>query len=236
MRIPTLYFPSGLSVRRAKRMAKQLAQTEFIPLSKALDVIAHQEVRLPWHKAQSLLVDQSPSKKWMSRSDIKAILNAFPHLNYWGPDKKWHEFRSGQITRDEMEQDFHENRARLLQATDECNRACLYLEFMHSRKTINWTRSSYSLKHSVENVIRYVDSSINPYVANGCFICAAIFKGFEVEQHATEELKAFLNFSSRSPIIQLDRSFTIRPKSIKEREQVEAISKQVQSVFEQMVS
>ena len=45
------YFPSGLSISRAKKDAKKLKKAKAIPLNQALDEIAQSEMNLTWEQA-----------------------------------------------------------------------------------------------------------------------------------------------------------------------------------------
>ena len=49
------YFPSGLSISRAKKDAKKLKKAKTIPLNQALDEIAQSEMNLTWEQALKAL-------------------------------------------------------------------------------------------------------------------------------------------------------------------------------------
>ncbi|MBB1452490.1 hypothetical protein H5159_15705 [Pseudoalteromonas sp. SG43-1] len=49
------YFPSGLSISRAKKDAKKLKKAKAIPLNQALDEIAQSEMNLTWEQALKAL-------------------------------------------------------------------------------------------------------------------------------------------------------------------------------------
>lgn len=49
------YFPSGLSISRAKKDAKKLKKAKAIPLNQALDEIAQSEMNLTWEQALKVL-------------------------------------------------------------------------------------------------------------------------------------------------------------------------------------
>lgn len=68
-----------------------------------------------------------------------------------------------------------EDRAALLSATDEIERARGWLAAQTRRATFNRRRSSYGLKHVAE-------SATGGYISNGALIVAALMEGWKVER------------------------------------------------------
>ncbi|MCV6610651.1 MAG: hypothetical protein OIF55_07785 [Amphritea sp.] len=156
----------------------------------------------------------------MTVADIASVMERYPLLNRFGFDKNY-DYRS----RDERERMFQSGKSALLKAVDECNRACLFLHHVKPRKTIDWIRSSYGLKHNVENYIRAFQGTGNHYVANGSFICAALHMGFRTEAVGPASPNTSFNFSRRSNILQwrkLQNNGYFRTK--KEMERLEALT------------
>jgi hypothetical protein len=59
-------------------------------------------------------------------------------------------------------------------AVELCIQWILIVDGLERRKTVNEKRSSYSYKHDVER-------HFNEYVANGEFICAALYLGYKMK-------------------------------------------------------
>lgn len=78
-----LVFPSGLSVQRAKKRAKELVKSEQAKTqTDALDVISFKEVNKPWALAMAQLQQNSDSSNYLiTFSDIERIVEQEPLLN-----------------------------------------------------------------------------------------------------------------------------------------------------------
>ena len=81
-----LVFPSGLSVQRAKKRAKELVKSEQAKTqTDALDVISFKEVNKPWALAMAQLQQNSDSSNYLiTFSDIERIVEQEPLLDYNG--------------------------------------------------------------------------------------------------------------------------------------------------------
>ena len=90
-----LVFPSGLSVQRAKKRAKELVKSEQAKTqTHALDVISFKEVNKPWALAMAQLQKKSDSLNHLiTLADIERILEQEPLLDYngFGHSDSYHE-------------------------------------------------------------------------------------------------------------------------------------------------
>ncbi|HFF4817184.1 TPA: hypothetical protein ACGC51_003649, partial [Acinetobacter baumannii] len=78
-----LVFPSGLSVQRAKKRAKELVRTEQAKnQTEALNSISIKEVNKPWALAISQL--HQNSNYLITLADIKRVMEQEPLLDYSG--------------------------------------------------------------------------------------------------------------------------------------------------------
>lgn len=196
-----LKFPSGRSVGNCRKDAKRLSRQEQIPLNEAQDriAIANGGVR-SWARSVAALEGPSAARSGeiMTAGDIRTVMERWPTLNHFGFEVSARAEKPYHIA-------LAENRERLAAAVDECNRAAHFLRYVEKRKTINpKAGSSYGLKHQVEYFSRALsgDSTSNNYVANGSFICAALFLGFEVRATHLGGPNVHLNISSRSPVFE----------------------------------
>ncbi len=218
-----LYFPSSLSIDRAKKRAKAAVKAgEFPTLTQALDAIARAEMGIPWGKAIAALKSrqQSPITQFMTVRDIQAVMGEIPSLTHFG----FGAYRDRSKSYKDYLRDVEKEKESLLGAVDECNKACMYLQHLEKRKTINGNSSTYGLKHSVEHYMRNLQGIEDYYVANGAFMCAAHFMGFKIEQGINGSPNGFINYSERSPIIKwrkLSEQRMISTKLIRELNQLE---------------
>ncbi len=195
-----LSFPSSLSIDRAKKRAKAAVKAgEFPTLTQALDAIARAEMGIPWGKAIAALKpqQQSPISQFMTVRDIQTVMGEIPSLTHFG----FGAYRDRSKSYKDYLRDVEKEKESLLCAVDECNKACMYLQHLEKRKTINGNSSTYGLKHSVEHYMRNLEGIEDYYVANGAFICAAHFMGFKIEQGINGSPNGFINYSQQSAII-----------------------------------
>ncbi len=134
----------------------------------------------------------------MTRDDIQAVMDAHPLLTHSGLGLR----RDPRLSLEEREAHFREARSSLLNAVDECNRACRFLRHVTPRKTVDRRRTSYGLKHQAEHYNRAVNGKSDPYIKNGAFICAALHLGFLMEPVDYASPNAFFNISRRSPVFE----------------------------------
>ena len=196
-----LVFPSGLSVVRAKKRAKESVKNrQFLTLTEAQNAISQSEMGIPWSKAIRELSDQTGSRiqKFMTADDILAVMEQIPELTHHG----YGAYRGYGMPLKEYLAKVDEEKRVLRGAVDECNKACMYIQHLEKRKTINRNFSSYTLKHLAEHYLSQLGGIEERYIANGSFICAAHFMGFDVQQVKAMSLNASFNFSMRSPVIQ----------------------------------
>ncbi len=134
----------------------------------------------------------------MTKADISAVMQDHSRLNHFGNNMCYvgGESRPRRISR------FENDRRTLLDAVDECNRACEFLHHVKPRKTIDWGPTSYGFKHSAEYYFKARNGFDNYYVSNGAFICAALHMGYRFEPDAPASPNACFNFSRRSVIFQ----------------------------------
>ena len=92
---------------------------------------------------------------------------------------------------------------------DQFELALLFLQNCDRRKTLNRNASSYGMKHTAENISREfgVRTDLGNYVANGVFIAAAAYDGYELRPVDTFSLNAYLNISERSRKLFKDRDW-----------------------------
>lgn len=202
MSISTLEFPSGLSVRRAKSRAKKLvAEGTCQTVTSALDKIAHAEMGMQWHQAMDAITHPKLTDgivPFMTMADIAAIMDSHPLLNHNGMGYN----RGRNETHKQYLERFNQNREQLKNALDEVNKACMFLKFVEKRKSMNTASSSYGLKHQAERYLRATGKINNHYIANGSFICAAIFMGFSIKLVTPDSPNIFINYSKACPIMQ----------------------------------
>jgi hypothetical protein len=201
---PTLSFPSGLTISRAKQRAKAAVKIGgFSSLAHAQNAISYDQIGLPWSKAMARLKAQPKSniQQFMTSRDILSVMKDLPSLTHYGfgAHKDW------PFSIDHYMKKVEQEKESLTTAVDECNKACMYIQHLNKRKTINGASSTYGLKHGVENYIRCLQNIDDEYVANGAFICAAHYMGFNVEQGINGSPNGFINYSSGSPIMQWRR-------------------------------
>ena len=202
MQTDKLRFPSGRSVANCKKDAKRLCKTDRIPLHEALDrVSADNGLAMPFHLAITQLKKQA-ARFMMTHADIQAVMDKHPELTHFGIGL--YRRTAEKMTESEYAISFEKERQSLLEAVDECNRACHFLKHMQKRQTINTASSSYGLKHRAEAFGRRMEED-NPYVANGALICAAIHLGFEFKQGLNDSPNVWFNTSNRSPVVQWER-------------------------------
>ncbi|EMI5620036.1 Uncharacterised protein [Acinetobacter baumannii] len=208
-----LVFPSGLSVQRAKKRAKELVKSEQAKTqTDALDVISFKEVNKPWALAMAQLQQNSDSSNYLiTLVDIAKVLDQEPLLtaNGFGHADNYHESfykrRTFHDSKTEYIKHFHESREILRNSLDECQRCCMYLQHLKKLKTVRYSLGSYGLKHSVERYHRKLNLFDNAYVSNGAFICSAIHMGFSVMRKDDLDPNAWIFASLQSDIIVWER-------------------------------
>lgn len=222
-----LVFPSGLSVQRAKKRAKELVKSEQVKTqTAALDVISFKEMNKPWALAMAQLQKKSDSLNHLiTLADIERILEQEPLLDYngFGHSDSYHESfykrYTFQDSKAEYLQNFKKNRQSLKKALDECQRCCMYLQHLKKIKATRYNLSSYTFKHSVEYYHRQLNHFDNVYVSNGAFICAALHMGFKVIRKNDTSPNAWICASIQSDIVMwgrlLDQQNSLEPKELK---------------------
>ena len=208
-----LVFPSGLSVQRAKKRAKELVKSEQAKTqTDALDVISFKEVNKPWALAMAQLQQNSDSSNYLiTLVDIAKVLDQEPLLtaNGFGHADNYHESsykrRTFRDSKTEYIKHFNERREILRNSLDECQRCCMYLQHLKKLKTVRYSLGSYGLKHSVERYHRKLNLFDNAYVSNGAFICSAIHMGFSVMRKDDLDPNAWIFASLQSDIIVWER-------------------------------
>lgn len=123
----------------------------------------------------------------IKQHEIHAILNDYPNLHYSG-------FVTPGSKAAKSKDYFYHCREKLLSSSCEImrefDRACDWLFFIDTIKTINPRSSSYSLKHMAE---QYSDG----YISNGSFILTALHLGFDLKRTKGTPNACF-NMSQRS--------------------------------------
>ncbi len=200
-------FPSGRSVRNARKDAKRLARSTGISVSAAQDQIAKDNgCPQGWGRAMptlpkrgATLDTQNKGIPRMSANDVQAILEREPWLTRFGhgpSDSSVRECGSYAAA-------LAAGRRELLDHLEECNRALRFLSHVEKRKSVNPSlATSYGLKHVAEHYLRRVDVDLpeDHYVSNGAFICAALHAGFSMKACAEDGPNVRFNMSSRSPV------------------------------------
>lgn len=213
-------FPSGRSIGNCRKDAKRLAREQKIPLHEAQNQVAKLNgIDLPWGLAiketVAVAVTASSSQpiRVMSISDIQRVIADHPRVTHFGMGVPLH----GLKNMEEHHAAILESQQRLLNAVDECNRACQFLAHVNKRKTLNpRAGSSYGLKHQTEGFLRTRPGAERSdcYVANGSFICAAIFLGFHYEVESYDSPNVHFNVSSRSPVFMWRKLKNKNPSSL----------------------
>mgnify|MGYP003587786776 CR=1 FL=1 len=201
-----LVFPSGLSVQRAKKRAKELVRTEQAKnQTHALDLISLNEINKPWALAMPYL--RQNIDYLITLADIERVMQQEPLLNYdgFGHLDSYSEYfynrYAFQKTKEEYIKSFKDYRESLRNALEECQRCCMYLQHLKKINVNRYSVSSYGKKHSVEKYHRALNKFENTYVSNGAFICAAIHMGFKVIRKPNHSPNAWIIASVQSDII-----------------------------------
>jgi len=207
--INSIKFPSGRSVANCRKDAKRLAKQNGIPLHRAQYQIAViNGLDMPWDKAISLLsnnlttenqIQTNTLPQIMARADIQAVLKEHPYLTHYGIGIPRRRGGWGSNAED-VDAEYKNQQDQLLEAIEECNKACYFLRFTEKRKSVNDRGSSYGLKHEAEFLMKRLPWQDNYYVANGSFICAALYLGYEYKQGLNDSPNVVFNISSKSPI------------------------------------
>lgn len=208
-----LVFPSGLSVQRAKKRAKELVKNKQANnQTDALDAISLKETNKPWALAMAQLQqNSSPSNYLITLADIERILEKEPLLTAYGfghadtYHESFYKRRTFYDSKKEYILHFQESREVLRNSIDECQRCCMYLQYLEKLKTVRYNLGSYGLKHSVERYHRKLNQFDDAYVSNGAFICAAIHMGFSIMRKDHLNPNAWIFASLQSDIIVWER-------------------------------
>ena len=208
-----LVFPSGLSVQRAKKRAKELVKSKQAKnQTDALDAISLKEVNKPWALAMAQLQQNLDSSNYLiTRIDIARVLEQEPLLtaNGFGHADTYHESfykrRTFHDSKAEYIQHFHASQEILRNSIDECQRCCMYLQHLKKLKSVRYNFGSYGLKHSVERYHRKLNQFNDAYVSNGALICAAIHMGFSIMRKDHLSPNAWIFASVQSDIIVWER-------------------------------
>lgn len=214
-------FPSGRSIGNCRKDAKRLAREQKIPLHEAQNQVARLNgIDLPWGLAiqKTIAVPEADSlssqpTKVMTVSDIQRVIKDHPRVTHFGMGVPLRGIKN----MEEHHLAMLESKQQLLNAVDECNRACLFLTHVEKRKTFNpRVGSSYGLKHQTEGFLRAHPGAERSdcYVANGSFICAAIFLGFDYKVESYDSPNVHFNMSSRSPAFVWRKLRNKRPSSL----------------------
>ncbi|NNP73083.1 hypothetical protein A7P53_10940 [Acinetobacter defluvii] len=205
-----LVFPSGLSVQRAKKRAKELVKTkQACNQIDALDSISLKEINKPWALAIPYL--QQNIDYLITLEDIERVMLQEPLLNYNGfghldsYSEHFYKKFTFKNTKDEYIQSFIKDRESLKNALDECQRCCLYLQHLKKINVNRYRIGSYGTKHSVEKYQRALNRFDDTYVSNGAFICAAIHMGFKVIRKSDHSPNAWILASVQSDIVIWER-------------------------------
>lgn len=194
-----LYFPSGLSEKRAKQRAKASVKSgEFSSLTEALNGISHKEMGVSWSKSVTKL---KPKLRMMTRDDIADVMRQLPDLTHFG----FGSYNAQNQTYQQYLKNVEDDKVKLLNAVTECNRACEFIHHLKKRKTINRRMGSYGLKHEAEYFLRQRNGTSDEYLSNGSFLCAAHFMGFTISNRGYRNPNACINVSMESPVIRWRR-------------------------------
>lgn len=156
-------------------------------LKKCQNVIAIENGFESWHHMVDSLFWQS-----ITESDFHAAIAVDRNLTPYGVNVYLDPDDTGE---DWIEKE-KEQRKELYDCFDEFILACRWLKAQKKRKTINKKKSSYKLKHIVEQWA-YKECFDKGYVSNGAFIAAAIYMGFNYEYVNMESPNVFINISQK---------------------------------------
>lgn len=138
----------------------------------------------------------------MTVADIRTVMDDHHWLTHYGIGT----FYNPNDSREERDENLKRNRQELLDAVNECNRACRFMHYIKPRKSIDTgKKSSYGLKHVAERYLRALPGHMDHYIANGSLICAALHMGYRIEPGSMMSPNCYFNFSRRSTILRWEQ-------------------------------
>jgi hypothetical protein len=136
-------------------------------------------------RAPSRTFEITPQNGKHTREIIINILQEYPELNDFG----FGLYNSGRgLTQSEKKNALGNDKKDLLNRLEEFEKVCDWLSTKIKIKSINTKRTSYGLKHLVEQ-------ELGCYISNGMLIVAAIHCGFKVKRKSHN---AMFNISEKS--------------------------------------
>ncbi|MFW1786950.1 hypothetical protein [Acinetobacter pittii] len=197
-------FPSGLTSKRARALAKEAKKLNGTQLSYELDLISEKECQLPWHKAVAKFTNEDISILQMKVEDI---LKKNPLLGYGGfysplifSDRYYQ--RHHRMTQIEYEQHLLEDRILSEEWLKQIEYAQAFMSLFEKNKNINSNMlGSYGLKHVCEDYFGEILGH-HTYISNGALIIGAILNNFDFEQYSEYHINCSFNISKKGEFYQ----------------------------------
>ncbi|WP_228269189.1 MULTISPECIES: hypothetical protein [Acinetobacter] len=197
-------FPSGLTSKRARTLAKNAKKQNGTQLSYELDLISEKECQLPWHKA----VANFSAKNFSALQEkVESILKEYPLLGYGGfysplifSDRYYQ--RQYRMSKNEYEQHFLAGRILSDEWLKQIEHTQEFMSLFEKNKNINHNMlGSYGLKHVCED---YCSETLgqHTYISNGALIIGAILNNFNFEQYSEYHINCSFNVSKKGEFYQ----------------------------------
>lgn len=204
-----LRFPSGRSVRNCRGDVERMLKSPLheSKLNQCLDEVAVANgVPQGWSYAQRHLLDEAvhrtaASSAQISQQQLAQLARKHPKLTRFGIGV-WGDLVS--LWGKPYAEIVTAENADLSACIIECRLALAYVNLLQPQRALNRraTRHSYELKHLAERALgKFMEY---PYVSNGAFIAAAIFRGFLPEHVSKRSLSVYLNIDEASPVLHWD--------------------------------
>ncbi|AIY38216.1 hypothetical protein BA71_00024 [Acinetobacter baumannii LAC-4] len=197
-------FPSGLTSKRARALAKEAKKLNGTQLSYELDLISEKECQLPWHKAVAKFNNENNSTL---QTKVEGIMNKYPLLGYGGfysplifVDRYYQ--RQHRMTKNEYEKHFLSGRILSDEWLKQIKHAQKFMSLFDKNKNINHNMlGSYGLKHVCEDYCGEILGH-HTYISNGALIIGAILNNFNFEQYSEHHINCSFNICKKGEFYQ----------------------------------
>ena len=206
--IDYLTFPSGRTVRDARKDAKRRQKETGEPYTTCLNHVASQHgMKASWDSSMALLLenaieDAKQPRAPMTVDELWRVAKRNPRITQYGIGM-WRDFETIRPWIS-FEDQLREERDTIYELLPEANNALAFVNHLIPQKAINDDRlaTSYELKHIIEIMLRALD--VYCYIPHGAFIIAALHKGFLPKECQPGSLSLYFNISPDSPILKWD--------------------------------
>lgn len=206
--IDYLTFPSGRTVRDARKEAKRRQKETGEPYTTCLNNVASQHgMNASWDSSMTLLLDNAIEDAMQPRApmtvdELWKVAKRNPRITQYGIGM-WRDF---EILRPwiSFQDQLREERDTIYELLPQVNNALAFINHLIPQKAINDERlaTSYEFKHIIEIMLRALD--VYCYIPHGAFIIAALHKGFLPKECGPGSLSLYFNISPDSPILKWD--------------------------------